>query len=128
MKALIASLLVLVPMSQASAVTGLSCMQVRTNDGFMPNLVTIYTHAGQTDSLRFKFYISDDERQVVAEKASENSVESQYGNVRLLEDGVLKGGAMGIKFFVEKTVFESRGLVTWRYFDGAEATYSCTPF
>lgn len=130
MKSVLASLFVLVSVltiaAHAQAGT-INCMQLTTNDGFLPNIVTIYNH-DEAGSLRLKFIIGDDERQVVAAKVQENAAVTDYANVRLFEDGKIKGGAIGIKLSLEKSAFTDRGLMTWRYFDGAAATYSCSSF
>ncbi|WP_413586771.1 hypothetical protein [Bdellovibrio sp. HCB274] len=125
MKSLVASLLIVFAASQALA-SGeyVSCMQTRTNDSFLPNLVTLYP--SQDGSLRVKFQIDGDERQVVGTPSAADDTVIEFRNVRLLEDGVIKGGPIGIKFYLQKSALVKSGQLLWKYFDGAEATYACS--
>ncbi|WP_413577770.1 hypothetical protein ACLVWU_04865 [Bdellovibrio sp. HCB290] len=126
MKSLVASLLIVFAASQSLAAGEyVSCMQTRTNDPFLPNLVTLYVSEA-TNTLRVKFQIDGDERLVAASAVTEDDSVIQFGNVRLIEDGVVKGGPIGIKFFIQKSVFANKGQLLWKYFDGAEATYACS--
>ncbi|WP_413580733.1 hypothetical protein [Bdellovibrio sp. HCB288] len=126
MKSLVASLFIVFAASQALA-SGeyISCMQTHTNDPFLPNLVTLYVSEA-THTVRAKFYIENDQREVIANNIAEDGKAIQFGHVRLLENGVPKGGPIGIKLFLEKSAFSQRGELTWKYFDGSQATYSCS--
>ncbi|MEK2690342.1 hypothetical protein [Bdellovibrio sp. GT3] len=126
MKTLLALLLVVVATSQAHAASpSLDCMQTHTNDSFLPNHVTLYP-AQDGNIVRAKFYIENDQREVIANKVAEDEQTIQFGHVRLLENGAPKGGPIGIKYSLKKSAFSQRGELTWKYFDGSEATYSCS--
>ncbi|QLY26439.1 hypothetical protein [Bdellovibrio sp. KM01] len=106
-----------------------SCMQTTTNDGSLPNNVSIYTNAQGISQLLLKFYIGNDPREVIATQTGRESAGTvQFDDVRLFEDGAVKGGRMGIKFNMDLGVFQNGGNMTWKYFDGSAASYVCAPF
>ncbi|UYL07445.1 hypothetical protein B9G69_010355 [Bdellovibrio sp. SKB1291214] len=104
-----------------------SCMQTTTNDGSLPNTISIYEHQNGSEKILLKFYIGNDLRTVFATLTSRDAVNTlQYDDVRLFEDGAVKGGRIGIKFRVNQTVFISGGGLWWSYFDGSKASYICS--
>jgi hypothetical protein len=107
--------------------TAISCMQTQTNDGFLPQNLTIY-QAKNSDTLLIKFYIENDLRYVVAELTSRTFNTVQYKNVRLFDEekGKIVGGHIGITFDAELSALQSQGNLTWTYFDGGKAVYSCS--
>ncbi|WP_413294821.1 hypothetical protein ACLSU7_06885 [Bdellovibrio sp. HCB185ZH] len=139
MKNLFSSLFIFVSLSSvAQAIevpadfypNGISCVQTATNDGFLPQNLTIYQSKGAGDRLFIKFYIGNDLRHVVAQETSRTFNTIQYKNVRLFDEdkGHIVGGHMGITFNAEINTLQSAGNFSWTYFDGGKASYSCSMY
>jgi hypothetical protein len=107
-----------------------TCMQTTTNDGSLPNIISVYEHKDGFEKVLLKFYIGNDERTVLATQTARDPYNTaQYDDVRLFEDGAVKGGRIGIKFRVNVGLFVATGgNLSWTYFDGAKASYTCSRY